>query len=158
MGKHKYEHVNVGVNSRLDTIQAAILIEKLKIFPDELKKRNQIAEYYDNNIKLVNKSDLTLPHISEQRCYAWAQYTVVSKNRDLIMEKLKAFGIPTVIYYPLPLNKQEAYKDSYIVSSGVETSEDLCNKVFSLPMSPYLDQEHQDYIISCLNTILHELD
>ncbi len=158
MGKHKYEHVNVGVNSRLDTIQAAILIEKLKIFPDELKKRNQIAEYYNNNIKPVHRSDLTLPHTSEERCYAWAQYTVVSKNRDLIMEKLKAFGIPTVIYYPLPLNKQEAYKDSHIVSSGVKTSEDLCNKVFSLPMSPYLDQEHQDYIISCLNTILHELD
>jgi dTDP-4-amino-4,6-dideoxygalactose transaminase len=157
MGKHKYEHVNVGVNSRLDTIQAAILIEKLKFFPEELRKRNKIAEYYSNNIQINNNSDLILPHTSEAECYSWAQYTLMSKNRDVIMEKLKAYGIPTVIYYPLPLNKQEAYDACHIVSSGVPNSEDFCGRVFSLPMSPYLDKEHQDYIINCLNTIVREL-
>lgn len=157
MGNHKYEHVNVGVNSRLDTIQAAILIEKLKIFPSELEKRNRIAQFYNSNIKPPDALNLILPDIDKNTCYSWAQYTLISNNRNLVMKKLKDLGIPSVIYYPLPLNKQEAYKDSFVVSSGIKTSEELCNKVFSLPMSPYLNQEDQNFIINSLNKILLEL-
>ncbi len=157
MGNHKYEHINVGVNSRLDTIQASILIEKLKIFPTELEKRNRIAQFYNNNIKPLDTLDLIVPDIDDNICYSWAQYTLISNNRNLIMEKLKDLKIPTVIYYPIPLNKQEAYKDSYVVSSGIKTSEELCSKVFSLPMSPYLKQEDQSFIIESLNNILLEL-
>ena len=108
MGNHKYEHINVGVNSRLDTIQASILIEKLKIFPTELEKRNRIAQFYNNNIKPLDPLDLIVPDIDDNICYSWAQYTLISNNRNLIMEKLKYTGllflILTVYFYTVGLS------------------------------------------------------
>ena len=156
MGNHKYEHINIGMNSRLDTLQAAILIEKLNVFSKELIIRNELARYYNDNINHIDDL-LIAPEISSGDLYSWAQYTLISPKRDHIMKKLKQLGIPSVIYYPLPLNKQEAYKDNHVVSSGIKNSESLCKQVFSLPMSPYLNRKHQDFIISSLNKIIDEL-
>ena len=150
MGKHKYEHINVGMNSRLDSIQAAILIEKIKLLDDETIKRNKTAKYY--NEKLEN-SNFTLPELSKDNAFAWAQYTLRHKDRDMVIDFLKSKHIPTAIYYPIPLNEQSAYKQCNQVSSGLKNTEKFCQEVFSIPMGPYLKKEHQDYIISCLQDI-----
>lgn len=148
MGKHKYEHVNIGMNSRLDTLQAAILINKLKVLEDEIIRRNEIAKNYDEHIV----SDFAKPKISKTNSYAWAQYTLRHPKRDLVIQHLKEFNIPTAVYYPIPLSHQKAYQHYNIVSSGLPNSEKFCNEVFSLPMSPYLNRDHQEYIIQKLNT------
>ena len=147
MGAHKYEHINIGMNSRLDTLQAAILIEKIKLLEGEIIKRNQIADYYN---KGLSETNLSLPYLSERKEYAWAQYTVRHQDRDKILEGLNNNGIPTAIYYPIPLNMQPAYKDCNVVSSGLRNTERFCSEVFSIPMSPYLKREHQDLIINTL--------
>tara|TARA_B100000900_G_scaffold410177_1_gene427489 strand:+ start:3711 stop:4829 length:1119 start_codon:yes stop_codon:yes gene_type:complete len=147
MGKHKYEHVNIGMNSRLDTLQAAILINKINILGDEIIKRNEIANFYNSSLK---DSHYILPKTSKHKSYAWAQYTLRHKERDEIINFLNSNGIPTGIYYPIPLNQQPAYKDCFVVSSGIANSEKFCKEVFSIPMSPYLKKEQQIYIIENL--------
>ena len=147
MGSHKYEHVNVGMNSRLDTIQAAILIEKIKLLEDEIVMRNEIAERYNEGL---SETDIVLPYLSKEKSYAWAQYTIRHRHRDFLIEALKEKGIPTGIYYPIPLNEQAAYRNCNVVSSGLQKTEMFCKEVFSLPMSPYLATEHQELIISAL--------
>ncbi len=148
MGNHKYEHINIGMNSRLDTIQAAVLNEKIKLLHDEIIQRNEIARYYNDGL---SDSNLILPKLSNTNSYAWAQYTVRHVDRDKIIEFLQSKSIPSAIYYPIPLNEQDAYKSCNVVSSGLGNTEKFCKEVFSLPMSPYLKKEHQDYIISTLN-------
>ena len=149
MGNHKYEHVNVGMNSRLDTIQAAVLNEKIKLLQNEIIKRNQIAQYYNHEL---NDSSLILPKLSNTNSYAWAQYTLRHVDRDKIIEFLQSKNIPSTIYYPIPLNEQDAYKSCNVVSSGLNNTEKFCKEVFSIPMSPYLNKEHQDFIISTLKS------
>ena len=151
MGNHKYDHVNIGLNSRLDTIQAAILNEKLKLLEGEIKARNEIASYYNYKLK---DSDLILPKLSEESSYAWAQYTLRHAKRENLINNLKSHNIPTAIYYPIPLNKQTAYSNCNVVSTGVKNSELYCQEVFSLPMSPYLIKKDQDYIINALKKYL----
>ena len=117
-GSHKYEHIRIGLNSRMDTIQAAILIEKLKILPNELNARDKIASKY---------SECLSPHLKTPKCEknlksAWAQYTLFLENRDLIQTKLKAKNIPSVVYYPIPLSKQRGYKHYPSVSTGLGVS------------------------------------
>lgn len=150
MGQHKYEHINIGVNSRLDTIQAAVLNQKINLLEGELQKRNEIANYYNEALK---STDLILPELSKDNSYAWAQYTVRHQNRDIIIKKLSSKGIPTAIYYPIPLNQQEAYKKCNVVSSGIPNTEKYCKEVFSLPMSPYLEKIDQDFIIRALTQL-----
>ena len=147
MGKHKYEHINIGMNSRLDTLQAAILISKIKILSEEIVKRNDIAKYYNENLK---DCSYLLPKLSMENSFAWAQYTLRHEKRDMIIKFLNSKGIPTGIYYPIPLNQQPAYKNCYVVSSGVKNTERFCKEVFSIQMSPYLKKEHQEYIIEHL--------
>lgn len=147
MGNHKYEHVNIGMNSRLDSIQAAVLNEKIVLLKKEIINRNRIANYY--NEKLTN-SDFVLPLLSDDNSYAWAQYTLRHKKRDKILDFLKSKNIPAMIYYPLPLNKQVAYNQCNVVSSGLKNTETFCKEVFSIPMGPYLKKEHQEYIIKNL--------
>ena len=151
MGNHKYEHINVGMNSRLDTLQAAILIEKLKLLKDEIIKRNKVAEYYNY---LLGSTDLKLPSNSIDQSYAWAQYTVRHKDRDRIIKELQQNGIPTAIYYPIPLSEQEAYKNCHVVSSGIPNTIKFCKEVFSLPMSPYLKKENQEEVSRILKKII----
>ncbi len=144
-GSDKYDNIRIGINGRLDTLQAAILIEKLKIFPDEIEQRNKIARYYNNAFKDI----IHTPVIDNDKICAWAQYTLKLENpkaRQSILDNLKAAGVPTAIYYPLPLHQQTCYKD-FPTAPSMEVCESLAQTVFSLPMHPYMTQETQDYII-----------
>ena len=145
-GTEKYDNVRIGVNSRLDTIQAAILIEKLKIFSDELELRNQVAAIYSEGLS----AHYAPPQIGEGLTSAWAQYTLIVDDRPSVQARLKEAGIPGVIYYPKSLTQQSGYKDFPIVSSGVPVSDGLPSKVLSLPMHPYLSTDSQAEIIRVL--------
>jgi dTDP-4-amino-4,6-dideoxygalactose transaminase len=145
-GSDKYDNVRIGMNSRLDAIQAAILMEKLAIFPEELAAREVIAQRYSQALSDVVRT----PRTSNEATSAWAVYTIVAEGRDRnkIAADLKAAGISTAIYYPLPLHQQTAYKD-YPRASGMKLphAERLAQSVLSLPMHPYLDEAAQDRII-----------
>ena len=144
-GAEKYDNVRIGVNSRLDTIQAAILIEKLKIFPDELQARDKVAAVYAAD--LCNK--FKIPQVADGITSAWAQYTIIV-GIVMLCKKLKELGVPTVIYYPKALTQQDGYSFFPVVSNGVPKSEALTGKVLSLPMHPYLSIDQQRTIISKL--------
>lgn len=145
-GSDRYEHVRVGYNSRLDTIQAAILIEKLKIFEEEIALRNQIAQRY--NKFFANSNRLVIPRVIDGAISTWAQYTVQVENRAKFQADLRDMGIPTAVYYPTPLSKQKAYAHYPTVSTSV--SECLSQKVVSLPMHPYIEATIQDRIIDAV--------
>ena len=135
-GKQKYDNVIIGVNSRLDTLQAAVLLEKLKIFPKEIERRNYFSELYAKYLP-----DGCTPKTIPECTSVWAQYTVVLNNRDEMKMRLSSRGIPSVIYYPKALSQQDAYSHFPVVSSGLNNSESLPSKVLSLPMHPYLSEE-----------------
>lgn len=137
-GTHKYETVRVGFNSRLDTIQAAVLLEKLKIFPDEISKRQSVAEQYNKLLDGLVKT----PFIKDGMQSAWAQYTIKcnnEKHRAQIQSQLKDRDIPSVVYYPAPLHHQVAYKNCLRATPQLPNAEYLSSVVLSLPMSPYLN-------------------
>jgi dTDP-4-amino-4,6-dideoxygalactose transaminase len=146
----KYDNVRIGLNARLDTLQAAILIEKLNIFGEEIKQRQTIAKRYSEALKNVAQ----VPVVLEETISAWAQYTIVLPDhvkRDALMQALQAKGIPTVVYYIKPLHLQLAYKEYPCAeSTGLPVCERLSQRVLSLPMHAYLDEETQDYIIGAL--------
>ncbi len=147
-GSDKYDNVRVGLNARLDTLQAAILIEKLTIFDDEIEARNRIAERYTATLSDV----IATPHVPAGYTSVWAQYTLIAKSekaRDGIQASLKVAGVPTMVYYPKPLHQQTAYNMFPTATGGaLPVAEDLALRVFSLPMHPYLDAPTQDYIIA----------
>ena len=152
-GTEKYDNVRIGLNSRLDTLQAAILLEKLAIYADEIEARNQVAARYTNALDGV----FITPHVPEGLRSIWAQYTLrvpSSEARDTYMAALKAQGIPTAIYYPKPLHQQTAYCDYPSDPGGLVNSELASNTVFSLPMSAYVTQDDQAKIIK---TLLQEI-
>lgn len=145
----KYDNVNVGINSRLDTLQAAILLEKLTIFPDEIRRRNQVAEQYATLLKdLVN-----IPKAREGCVSVWAQYAVKVNNRDGVAEALKREGVPTAVHYPKPLHLQVAYSTGP-VAVDLTLSEQLSSVVLSLPMHPYLKRETQAQVSAALRQAL----
>jgi dTDP-4-amino-4,6-dideoxygalactose transaminase len=135
-GKDKYENVRIGVNSRLDTIQAAILLEKLKIFPDEIEARERIAQRYSRRLGQSNK--IRVPRVVSGAQSTWAQYTLQVSDRDKLQSSLRDKGIPTAIYYPIPLSRQKGYRQ--YPSVPINVSERLSATVISLPMHPYLDE------------------
>jgi dTDP-4-amino-4,6-dideoxygalactose transaminase len=145
-GSHRYEHVHIGLNSRLDTIQAAILIEKLKIFPEEIEARNRIARRYDEAFAGSNR--IVTPAVIAGATSTWAQYTLQVENRARFQADLKDAGVPTMVYYPVPLSRQPAY--AHYPSAPTPVSEALCGKVVSLPMHPYLDEPAQDRVIQAV--------
>ena len=145
-GADRYEHVRVGYNSRLDTIQAAILIEKLKIFPEEIKKRNAVAARY--NAAFAGNNRLMTPHVIVGATSSWAQYTLQVENRATFQATLKKAGVPTAVYYPIPLSRQRAY--GHYPSAPTPVSLALSAKVISLPMHPYLEADVQDRIIAAV--------
>lgn len=145
-GADKYENVRIGVNSRLDTIQAAILIEKMKIFADELKARDRIAQRYSK--ALGRSNSIVAPRVISGAQSTWAQYTIQVPDRDRLAADLKAKDIPTAIYYPTPLSKQKGY--AHYPSIGTPVSEQIGERVISLPMHPYLDEATQDRIIEAV--------
>ncbi|WP_422445190.1 MULTISPECIES: DegT/DnrJ/EryC1/StrS family aminotransferase [unclassified Endozoicomonas] len=138
----RYHHVRVGVNSRLDTIQAAVLLSKLEIFDQEISLRNEVAATY--NEKLIN-TNMTTPYIEISNTSVFAQYTVLVEDREFIQSKLREQGIPTAVHYPYPLNIQPAVACSY---ARVEVSEMLSRKVISLPMDPYKTASVIDTVVS----------
>lgn len=131
----RYHHVRVGVNSRLDTIQAVILLPKLDILDDEIEKRNSIATKYN---ELLNKNYIIAPSILTENLSAWAQYTIRVSERSAFQELLKNNGIPTAVHYPIPLNKQPAVQD---LSSKLPVGDRVATEVVSLPMHPYLTEK-----------------
>jgi dTDP-4-amino-4,6-dideoxygalactose transaminase len=149
-GGDRYDNVRVGLNSRLDTLQAAILLEKLAIFEDELLARDRIAERYSQALE----GDLATPTLERGRRSSWAQYTLRHPERDRLIAALKKEGIPSAIYYPRPLNRQAGYRHFPTAPSGVPVSERLSRDVFSLPMHPYLGPAQQDRIIDALLSML----
>lgn len=141
----RYHHIRVGVNSRLDTIQAAILLPKLEILDDEMQARQKVAEVYN---QLFNQAGIhTTPYLEEHNTSAWAQYTIQVDNRAEVQEKLKAQGIPTAVHYPIPLNKQPAVAD---VGVMLPVGDAIAERVMSLPMHPYLNIDAQKKIITAL--------
>jgi dTDP-4-amino-4,6-dideoxygalactose transaminase len=147
-GKVRYTHERIGITGRLDTIQAAVLLEKIKIFADEIDKRNAIAKRYNEG--LSGLEFLTTPLISKGIKSAWAQYTVVVKNRDEFQKYCSDSGIPTGVYYPIPLHKQQAFDGCITDPKGLTATDNLAKSVVSLPMYPYLPQDKQDYIIETI--------
>jgi len=151
-GSDKYDNVRIGLASRLDTIQAAVLSEKLKIFPEEIDARNAVARRYAAGLRDV----VTIPAVPERLTSVWAQYTIRVANgrRDELAAALKAEGIPTAIYYPIPLHRQQAYQHYPVGEGGVAVSERLAGEVISLPMHAYLDAATQDRIVEAVCRIL----
>lgn len=151
-GVNKYQNVRVGLNGRLDTIQAAILLEKFNIFEDEIKSRNKIANYYKNNI---NSNLVMPPFIPENYISSWAQFSVLAKNekeRKRLINKLSKNKIPTAIFYGIPLHLQKVFKSLNYKNNSFPISEKISNKIFSIPMHPYLDTRDQDKVIEILNS------
>ncbi len=151
-GSDRYDNVRIGITGRLDTIQAAVLIEKLKIFPDEIEARNRVAKRYNEGLAQV----AIVPQIPEGHTSVWAQYTLRLKpgQRDGFANALKEQGIPTAIYYPKPLHRQTAYKDYPVAGNGLPVSDRIAEEVISLPMHAYLDEATQDRIIEAAKRAL----
>jgi len=145
-GSDRYEHVHVGMNSRLDTIQAAILIEKLKIFDEEIEKRNAVARRYGD--AFVGSNRIKTPVVIEGAVSTWAQYTIQVADRAAFQAGMKDRGVPTAVHYPIPLSRQRAY--AAYPGAPVPVSEALSGHVVSLPMHPYLEQTTQDRIIAAV--------
>ncbi|WP_447734713.1 DegT/DnrJ/EryC1/StrS family aminotransferase [Rhodanobacter soli] len=148
----RYHHVRVGVNSRLDTLQAAILLPKLDILDDEIALRRQVAQTYG---RLLAEAELAIaPVVETYNRSAWAQYTVQVPDRDAVQARLKVAGVPTAVHYPLPLNRQPAVADR---KAHLPVGDAVAEQVISLPMSPYLDASQQHSIVAALASILSRL-
>ena len=141
-GTDKYDNIRVGLNGRLDTLQAAVLLEKLTIFPKEIEARNRVAQAYHENLNDL----VTTPRVPEDCTSVWAQYSVLSPVRDKLMAALKAAGVPTAIYYPKPLHLQTAYQHLGYEPGAFPVSENAAKTIFSLPMHPYLQKEQIELI------------
>jgi dTDP-4-amino-4,6-dideoxygalactose transaminase len=151
-GTDKYDNVRIGITGRLDTIQAAVLLEKLKIFPEEVDARNKAAERYSNALGNL----ATAPRVPPGMTSVWAQYTIRVEpgRRARLAADLKAEGIPTAIYYPKPLHRLEAYARFPQAEGGLPVSDRLAHEVISLPMHAYLDEPTQDRIIDAVHRAL----
>nr|WP_314434092.1 DegT/DnrJ/EryC1/StrS aminotransferase family protein [uncultured Brevundimonas sp.] len=143
----KYLNPRLGMNGRLDTLQAAVLLEKLNIFPDEIERRNRIAERYVQGLAgHVAATPVVIPGGRS----VWAQFTVEHGDRDALATHLKTQGVPTAVYYPIPLHRQPAYRRHPIAPGGLAVTEAKAERVISLPMSAYLDEAVQDQVIAAV--------
>jgi len=151
-GVDKYDVVRIGITGRLDSIQAAVLLEKLKIFPEEIAARDQAAARYSDALADV----AAVPRVGNESTSVWAQYTIrlASDRRDALAAGLKAQGIPTAIYYRKPLHRQQAYRDFPVADGGAPVSERLAEEVISLPIHAYLEAPVQDRIIDAVRGAL----
>ena len=149
-GHDKYENKRIGLNGRIDTIQAAILLEKLSIFNKELKLRNKAADYYTDHIN----SSFHKPIIPREYFSSWAQYSLLptsAETRFKIMSRLKESKIPSMVYYKIPLHLQKVFEALGYSKGDFPLSERVSNKIFSIPMHPYLSTDQQDKVIDALN-------
>jgi dTDP-4-amino-4,6-dideoxygalactose transaminase len=143
----RYLNMRIGINSRLDAIQAAILSEKLKIYRDELQARDRIATRYSDALKGYVRA---VPTVIEGGFSNWAQYTIEHDSRDALCVHLKTQGIPTAIYYPIPIHMQDVYAHYPQAPGGLPVTEALRGRVVSLPMHPYLEEATQDRVIDAI--------
>jgi UDP-2-acetamido-2-deoxy-ribo-hexuluronate aminotransferase len=143
----RYKHKYIGMNGRLDAVQAAVLNVKLKYFEKEVKTREETGARYN---ALLADADVITPKIAEGNSSVFAQYSIRVKDRESMVEKLTAKEIPTAVHYPLPLHLQEAFSDLGYTVGDFPVSEKVSNEIMSLPMSPYLTQEEQDYIVESI--------
>ena len=153
-GTEKYDNVRVGINGRLDTLQAAILLEKLRLFPQEVKERNRVAVRYSKGLKDL----LEVPVVPEGMTSVWAQYSVLSDQKESLQTALKENGIPTAVYYPKPLHLQTAFSSLGYKEGAFPVSEKVSQMIFSLPMHPYLKNEQIDRIVQVIKTALGRLE
>jgi dTDP-4-amino-4,6-dideoxygalactose transaminase len=151
-GRDKYDCVRIGLNGRLDTIQAAVLIEKLKIFPEEIAARERAARRYSDGLADV----AIVPKLARGSTSVWAQYTIrlAAGKRAALAAAVNSQGIPTAVYYPIPLHCQEPYRRFPVAEGGAPVSERLAEEVISLPMHAYLDEATQDRIIAAVRRAL----
>lgn len=140
----------LGLTARFDSIQAAILLEKLKIFDDECNRRNQVAKRYECGLSDVVQT----PQVVDDRTSVWAQYTLVTEHRDTIAKVLGEDSIPTALFYPIPIHHQAPYRDFPISGNGLPVTDALADQVISLPMHPYLEADVQDRIIEAVRAAL----
>lgn len=157
----RYNHKIVGTNSRLDTIQAAVLLAKLTIFDDEIKARQKVSEEYETLMQQAGllapdeqggKADVIIaPSVPQGRSCVWGQYTIRSKKRDKIMNACTEGNIACIIHYPMPLCAQAAYRDCPIVSSGIPRSEKAACEVLSIPMHPYIKSDAQKAVVNAIS-------
>ena len=141
----RYHHIRVGINSRLDTLQAAILLPKLELLDEEIQLRNQVAENYT---RLLTEAGIdTTPFVEEHNASAWAQYTICIDDREAVQAKLKEAGIPTAVHYPIPLNKQPAVVD---MKASLPAGDEAAEGVMSLPMHAYMSEADQRAVVEAL--------
>ena len=149
MGKDRYDYARIGINSRMDTLQAAILIEKLSIYADEIEARQEVARRYSESLS----SRYETPFIPDGLKSIWAQYTIKVTSpaeREALQARCREAGVPTAVYYPIPLHVQDAYAGFPRDPAGLPVTEDLAGRVVSLPMHPYLASQVQDGIIAAV--------
>jgi UDP-2-acetamido-2-deoxy-ribo-hexuluronate aminotransferase len=145
-GADKYENVRIGLNGRLDTLQAAVLLAKLEVFDAEVTARQEVASRYSEALKAL----MAVPYVTPECTSVWAQYSVLSDRRANLIENLQKAGIPSAIYYPLPLHLQKAFVHLGYQMGDFPVSEQVSKLIFSLPMHPYLTENDQARIITAL--------
>jgi dTDP-4-amino-4,6-dideoxygalactose transaminase len=153
-GSDKYDNVRIGINGRMDTLQAAIVLAKFALFPEEVELRQEVAQRY--NQLLYGIEGLTPPSIPAGYKSVWAQYSVLAtseEHRKRLQEGLKQAGIPTAVYYPKPLHLQTAFSRLGYKTGDFPHSEDASRRIFSLPMHPYLSADDQEKIAAACKRI-----
>ncbi|ROR01543.1 DegT/DnrJ/EryC1/StrS family aminotransferase [Desulfosoma caldarium] len=151
-GSHRYEHVRLGVNSRLDTLQAAILLAKWTVFQEECRRRQDVAARYIALLEEI-RPDLVVQRVPQGVVSAWAQFSLLApspEERDAMRKRLQKAGIPTAVYYPVPLHRQPAFAYLGYRVGDFPVSEDLAGRIVSLPMHPHLEPEVQEHIVQSL--------
>jgi UDP-2-acetamido-2-deoxy-ribo-hexuluronate aminotransferase len=147
-GSHKFDNVRIGINGRLDTLQAAILLTKLEVFPQEVEARQEVAHRYSKGLASI----VEVPFVDPDCTSVWAQYSVLSHDRSALQERLGASGIPTAIYYSKPLHLQTAFAALNYKPGDCPVSESVASRIFSLPMHPYLTRDEQERIVEAFPT------
>jgi dTDP-4-amino-4,6-dideoxygalactose transaminase len=145
-GSDRYENVRIGMNARMDTMQAVVLLHKLAIFDDEIAARNAVAQRYSDGLQDV----VAVPRVTAGRRSVWAQYTICVPDRDGVATRLKAAGVPTMVYYPRPLHTQPPYRHHPCAPGGLAVTDRLAAEVLSLPMHPYLSMDAVDRVIQAV--------
>lgn len=152
MGDDRYDNVRIGMNSRLDSLQAAILLEKLKIFPGEIERRNQIARRY---CEALQDCVASVPVVLAGGVSTWAQFTIEHNDRDGLAAHLRSCGVPSAIYYPIPLHRQQAYRDFAVAPGELPVCDAKAARVLSLPMHAWLNEDEQDTVIEAIRGYNH---
>ena len=152
-GVKRFHHKYIGLNGRLDTLQAAILNVKFKYFNETILERNRCANYYTENLKFLEEKNFKLPQVEENRLSVWAQYSIIARSkqeRDLVVSHLKENNVNAAIFYPAPLHLQECFSYLNMKKGDLPVTEEICDTIFNLPCYGEFTEKEQDYIINLL--------